>query len=748
MANDLDDLFPVERKAPSPPAGTYKTDRPAGPSDLDVVTGRAPADPNDLLRRKLEDDRRKFGDWARYAGQEVLLGAGDELGAGIAALTTLPKPGGPSMGETYTDELSDWRRRANRYQREDPKGALGTAAITALPAAAPVVAARLPQGIGVLGRMAAQAGLGAGYGAAHGFASGEGGPGDRLTHGMHEGVWGAGLGASLPLASAAIGGARRLGSPLLSGEGPGSRLMERVGMGPSGRQGIVDRLMRDELRPLPSSTLRPDPLPGTEFKPTPAQLLADPRLRALETQLLGADEVLQQGARQRDVVQRAAEPLLPGPRLTNAEMDLETARSLIQPSLIGDTPALSATRLHQGLTDLRDRARATISTAFDKLDMPNIDLPTDPLKKNFKAMTDSFSALAGERDVLPPKLLKAIDELGPTTTMEELQRLRSRLLSDARAEDLGTFERRVYNRAAGEVLDAMEVGIEKMGPGSGIIKRQYQKARDLTRQMKETFDNERVGHLFDSDYAPSQVGAELFTGKGARERIEALMKMSQDNPRVTRAMRDWLGHDLSTSVAGKEGDAAAKAMDRWFKKHEDLFQLNPQLGEDFLKIADAHRLATDLGRRQALVEEIQKGGDPEKLVKKYGPDLDRLFPDADERKLVEALAEAGRMMNLRGGAGVRSDAIRRLQGDDFMKTLTDDGYGLLGKLATMGPLGKLAYKGPQEEVLELLRNRVQSGNPADFLKLQPREKLGPRLIPPTPATLPIYDYARDRSRER
>lgn len=733
MANPvtLDDLLPPsQQSAPPPPSGTYKTDpgRP-GTVTLDQLHDGRPADPSELLRRQLEEGRRKFGDWSRYAGQELFLGAGDELFSALGA------------------DLGDYRARSKRYQAENPAGAAATTAIASLPAAAPAMLMRFPQGVNLLGRMAAQAGLGAGYGMAHGFASGEDTMEKRLSQGLQEGFWGAGFGAGLPAVTATAGGARRMAAPLFSGEGPGSRLMEKFGFGPSGREAITQRILRDDFRPLPTSTANPNPLPGTDFKPTTAQLMADSKLRALELQLLGPEERAALEASQRGAINKATEPLLPGPRLTQAEMDLETARSLVQPGYVGDTPALASTRLHQGLADLRDRARAQVSTAFDRIDMPNVNMPTQPLKDNFKAMIDSFSALAGEKDVIPKSLLKAVDDLGPTTSMEEMQRLRSRLLSDARDENLGSFERRVYNRAAGEVLEAMDAGFSQMGPGSDILKRAYQKARDLTRNMKETFDNERVGHLFDPDYAPSSAATELFTGPGSRERIEAMMKMSQDHPRVNRALKDWLAHDLRDTIGSKEGDAATRAMDRWFKKHEDLFQLNPPFADDFMKMADAHRLATDLGRRQSLIEAIQSGEDPAKLIKKYGPDLDRLFPDASERDLVEAIGAASKMMNLRAAPGVRSKAVRDLSSEDnWMRALTDDSYGLVGKLATLGPVGKFAYKGPKEDVLENLRDRLRSGDPKEFLGLKPRDKLGPRLMPPAPLNQPFYDYSHSREK--
>lgn len=743
MAGDLDDLYPPAPSGPPPIDPRTAKANPVQPPDLDVILGRAqvpPEDPNLRLKRQLEVDRRNFGDWARYAGQELPLGFGDEIGAGLAS---------QFRGTDYTDELSDWRRRAKRYSDENQAGALGTSAFVSLPAAVPMALMRLPKGAGLLERVLTQAGLGMGYGAVHGVGSGEGDAANRLQHGLHEGLWGGILGGGTSLAPAAVGGARRLLSPLMSGEGTMSRLVEQAGLGNTGQRRILDRIMADDLRPLPGATARPNPLPNTDFAPTPAQLLADPKLRAIEAQALGPEELAALERRQRETVQQAAEPLLPGPRLANAEMDLETARGLVQPSLTGDTPALASIRLHQGLSDLRDRARAQVSTAFDKIDMPNVQLPTQPLKENFKSMIDGFSALAGEKDVLPPKLLKAIDDLGPTTSMEELQRLRSRLLSDARSEDLGSFEKRVYNRAAGEVLEAMGVGLDQMGPGSEILKRAYQKARDLTRNMKETFDNERVGHLFDPDYSPSTAAGEILTGPGSRERVEALMKMAPDNPRVQRAVKDWLGHDLQTTLGDKDGDVAQRAMDRWFKKHEDLFQLQPDLAIDFAKVADAHRLSTDLGRRQDLVSAIQNGDDPAKLLKKYGPDLARLFPDADERKLVEALGQAGKMINLRGAPGVRSKAVSDLQSDEnFMRPLTDDSYGLLGKLATLGPVGRFLYKGPKEDVLSGLKDRLRSGNPADFLALQPREKVGPRVLPPSPLTTPAYEYMRDRDRSR
>ena len=677
---------------------------------------------------------RQLGDMARYVVQEGLAGYGDEAWAGVQSLiepysdkvdkaTGLP-PTSPIPN--YAANLADMRARTKRYEQEFPTEALATGAVAGSLPFLPLAAVTGPANLGA--RAGVQGALGAIAGAIHGFGSGEDGADPRTQRALHEAAITGVLSSVFPPAAALARGTASLISPLLGASGAGRAAGRIAGSG---------------LRPLETTTAaKPDPFP--EFQASPAQKLEDPRLLALEEQLLPADELATRRVRQGQAIQAKAGDLDAGPRLIQAEMDLETARQLVQPSLAGDTQGLASTRLHQGLTDLRDAARRDISTAFDKLDMPNVELPTQPLKENFKGMIDSFSALAGEKDVLPAKLLKTIDELGPNASMEEMQRLRSRLLSDARNEDMGSFERRVYNRAAGEVLEAMEAGLEKLGPGSEILKRQYAKARDLTRQMKQTFDNERVGHLFEEGASPSTTGSELLKGKDVREQFQALRAMAANNPRIDRATRDWLAHDLQAAVGTKEGPQAQRAIDSWLNKNKELFEMDPSLGDGFRKLADTHRMATDLGRRQALVEAIQAGEDPVRLIKKYGPDLGRLFPGVGEKDLVEAIRSAGTMLKTRGDPRLKSQAITDLQSEHaFMGPLTDDAYGMLGHLATLGPFGRKLWQGPRDKVLDQLRERLLSGTPDSFLRLpRPVKAEPPSLFPVSSGLAPVYDRAR------
>lgn len=166
----------------------------------------------------------------------------DEARAGVGAAANWATGG--RVGQPYDEGLAYERARHRRYDEENPVASTVTRLAGGLAAApfTPVV-----QGVTTLGRIAGGAVTGAGYGAAHGFAEGEGGFGNRMATAGEYGALGAGIGAALPAAASATGGAfnaMRQAAPWVAARLPGraadqiaddllARRLERSGQSPT-----------------------------------------------------------------------------------------------------------------------------------------------------------------------------------------------------------------------------------------------------------------------------------------------------------------------------------------------------------------------------------------------------------------------------------------------------------------------------------------------------------------------------------
>lgn len=157
---------------------------------------------------KYESTGEWIGDLARTGAQGLTIGAGDEIIAGVRSV--LPESLG---GATYDDALTQERAAVERFRTHNPFTALGTeiAGGMALGLALPGLggASWIARGGNAASKVARSATVGAGWGTAGGFASGEGGVGNRLESAASGAKWGAGLGGAVqalaPVASSIAG---------------------------------------------------------------------------------------------------------------------------------------------------------------------------------------------------------------------------------------------------------------------------------------------------------------------------------------------------------------------------------------------------------------------------------------------------------------------------------------------------------------------------------------------------------------
>lgn len=218
-----------------PDGKRYEVSAPAGATDKDVLAyleqnlgGSSQSAPAAPAGKPYEGWGQYGKDLLRTAAQGATLGFGDEIVAGARSLGGTP----------YSQALDEERAAVDRFRQENPGTALAAelAGGFALPGAA---AARVVgRGAGLLAKTARSAGVGAGYGAVGGFASGEDGAANRIARAGEGAQMGAGVGAAIP-------GAQALLRPVFRGA---QNLATRVADNEeSARLYLADRLRRQGL---------------------------------------------------------------------------------------------------------------------------------------------------------------------------------------------------------------------------------------------------------------------------------------------------------------------------------------------------------------------------------------------------------------------------------------------------------------------------------------------------------------------
>lgn len=244
--------------------------QPVVPGDVDPVIARAQqnlaewdrrmAGMDDAARRMLPPMTQREATVAglgRFANS-AFLGFGDEAAGVGGGIVDMFRPEG-SFARGYERTRDDVRQTLNRFGEEYPDTALGLDIAGGL---VPVTPAFLGAGRAAtgLGRSARVGAVGAGYGAAAGFGSGEGGIDNRIASGLTGAAIGGVTGAALPPTLNAIGAIGRAGGDfgrnLL---GRAGNAMDRVrGRPPSwnraaddGERLVLQGMGRDNFVPVP-----------------------------------------------------------------------------------------------------------------------------------------------------------------------------------------------------------------------------------------------------------------------------------------------------------------------------------------------------------------------------------------------------------------------------------------------------------------------------------------------------------------
>jgi hypothetical protein len=170
-------------------------------------------------------------------GQGTLFGFGDEIAAGLRSIGS----------ETYDDALKDERAKVEQFRQENPKTAMVGELLGGI--ATPgigLVAGAIKPAATLAGRAAQGAKLGAGFGGAYGFASGEGGDGDLIDQFVNRGdsavkgaLAGGVLGGAIPVAGAVVGGGIQRARDAIS---------PTIARATQGIEGAADEVIANRLR--------------------------------------------------------------------------------------------------------------------------------------------------------------------------------------------------------------------------------------------------------------------------------------------------------------------------------------------------------------------------------------------------------------------------------------------------------------------------------------------------------------------
>lgn len=133
-----------------------------------------------------------------------VLGQGTFFGLGDEAMALLRSVG----NESYDEALADERKKVAKFREENPKTAfVGELAGGFATPGLGLLTGMVKPAATAFGKIAQGTKLGAGFGGAYGFASGEGGFGNRIESAAKGAGAGAAMGAAIPMAGSVAGGA-------------------------------------------------------------------------------------------------------------------------------------------------------------------------------------------------------------------------------------------------------------------------------------------------------------------------------------------------------------------------------------------------------------------------------------------------------------------------------------------------------------------------------------------------------------
>lgn len=185
----------AEFRIKGPDGSTYRVTAPEGATEQDVASMLQQQTGGGQQHQNYQGWGEYLTDLARVAGQGAALGFGDEITAGVRSAVT---------DTTYDEALAQERAGIERFRDKNPGVALATELAAGIAVPGLGAGRAVAQAGTTLGRAAVGAKYGAGFGTVGGFGVGEGDFGQRAETAVEGLKWGAGIGAGLPTAAAAL----------------------------------------------------------------------------------------------------------------------------------------------------------------------------------------------------------------------------------------------------------------------------------------------------------------------------------------------------------------------------------------------------------------------------------------------------------------------------------------------------------------------------------------------------------------
>lgn len=436
---------------------------------------------------------------------------------------------------------------------------------------------RVAEGIGIVPGMASsgargaatlagRAAEGARMGALYGAGTSDGSVADRVAATGEGAVTGGVLGAAMPYVARGIGKAAGwVGDQVGSLIPPSS---EEAAQTTAGK--VLNKIATGQ-----SPTFEPAPVPG--MTPTAGQASNDPGI-------LWAERAAQTKDPQALALSKQAE--------TGNNQAIRSAIEGLGSGSAGGEPAqIMLDRLEAAKKAARDSVRSTWNAAGLDETAP---ISSQPLKQAVTAYLDGLAPI--ERSNLPTTWLAALDDLGDTTTLKELQAFRSSITGSERM----AFRSGNPNdaRLLGGLSDIMEahtedpalIGMENVDQSQAI-----QAARQATKEFHQTYSqpapvrNALGVDRFGADkIAPSDI-ADTFirTGKGAPEAWQAYLDA------IKSTTTDNLGNRVTTYDPEALDAARSAFSDRFLAKVENAGL--DQNGQKLLSAPKVSKFVDDYG---------------------------------------------------------------------------------------------------------------------------------------------------------
>jgi hypothetical protein len=425
----------------------------------------------------------------------------------------------------------------------------------------------------------------------------------------------------------------------------------------------------------------PNLLPGAPL--TPAQKIGSPKLLSLEKSVMQSSMDLQ-GERKAQFAQLNTF-LRDSLKGTAGNATPEDARLYLQ-TLIDARLRIAATHADQRLANIGPRitreeanivAREEIEGAMRSARAQERELwaavpedttvPAQTIRSQF-AQILARTPQAQQEDI--PQIARQLLEgerprIGETTTVAELQGLRSKLLEHARiAQENKQFNTaRIANELAASVLTDLGAARNAV---QGEVGNSLRTALDFSADLNERFTKGAVGRLLGYEEGARTVPPGLTlestigrAGPRGREEADALMRAAErtgDQPVLRGYMEDFLKDEFRRRAV-REGRVDPALGQSYLRERQDLLQRFPQLRSDM-----ETAVSTGMELRTA-----QRAADPDSsaaaifLRSPPGDEIKKVLQSPSPRQSMEALMlQAERDSSGRAERGIKAAFVKHL----------------------------------------------------------------------------------------